>query len=124
MWPGTTPIAETPATGSVPPGIVSSSAEDRAGGDDLAAVADPDRALGLGHALVHRDGVGMRDLVEGEVTGRLEGVLVRGGQALGLAHARALRWRQTRKPTRATTPTTAAAGPTVEITRSAVCPRK
>ena len=39
---------------------------------------------GLGDALPHRDVVGMGDLVEGEVAGRLEGVLVRGGEALGL----------------------------------------
>ena len=87
-------------------------------------VTEPERTVGVGDALVHRDVGGMRDLVEGEVAGRFEGVHVSRGEALRLAHAAALRCRQTRKAISATTPAAAAAGPAVEITCSATWPRK
>ena len=124
VWPATTPIPDTPATGSVPPGTVSSRANDAAGRDELAVRADPDHAPRVGEPLVELDLLGMGDLVEGEMAGLLERVLVGGGQPLGPAHAAALRCRQTRNATSASTPATAAAGPAVEITCSATWPRK
>ena len=124
VWPGTTPIADTPATGSVPPGTVSS----RARIAPVATSSPPSRTPTMRRGSVTRWSIsivlGMGDLVEGEMAGRLEGVLVGGGQPLGLAHAAALRCRQTRNATSASTPATAAAGPAVEITCSAKWPRK
>ena len=124
VWPAMTPIPDTPATGSVAAGHGQLAGEDAAGRDELAVRADPDHAPRVGEPLVELDVLGMGDLVEGEVAGLLERVLVGGGQALGRAHAAALRCRQTRNATSASTPATAAAGPAVEITCSATWPRK
>ena len=124
VWPATTPMPDTPATGSGPAGDGQLAGEDAARRDELAVRADPDHAPRVGEPLVQRDVLGVGDLVEGEVAGLLERVLVGGRQALRLAHAAARRCRQTRNATSASTAATAAAGPAVEITSSATWPRK
>ena len=110
--------------GQRPAGDGQLAGERAAGRDELAVRADPDHAPRVGEPLVQRDVLGVGDLVEGEMAGLLERVLVGGGQPLGSAHAAALRCRQTRNATSASTPATAAAGPAVEITCSAKWPRK